>query len=265
MPAATMSPAPPRPAYRVTGLRVARSEWAKLWSLRSSWTTLTVALLVLVVMGVFTASGYDRPLPGTDMIDAVLVGVQFAQLAVGVLGVLVSAGEYTTGMIRSTMCAVPTRLPVLWSKCLVYGAVALVLAAAGAFAAFLLGGQVIGSQDLALSLGDDGVLRCLVGTGLYLALVAVLGVALGALVRNSAGGIAALAGLLYILPGLTSVLPDSWADEVTPYMPSKAGAAVMQLHQPANLLGPWTGLAVFAGWTVLALAAAAWRLVHTDV
>jgi hypothetical protein len=147
----------------------------------------------------------------------------------------------------------------------VYGAIALVLATAGAFASFLLGGLVLGSQDVALPLGDDGVLRCLVGAGLYLALVGVLGVALGALVRNSAGGLAVLAGLLYILPGLTSILPESWAGAVTPYLPSKAGAAVMHLHQSADSLGPWTGLAVFAGWTVLVLAGAAWRLVSTDV
>ncbi|WP_329351996.1 ABC transporter permease [Streptomyces sp. NBC_01261] len=260
--------------YKVTGLRVLRSEWAKFWSLRSSWITLGVAVFLLVLFGAIAsytyspdtvATGGPGPSSGdSDAISLALTGVSFAQLAVGVLGVLLAAGEYSTGMIRSTLAAVPRRLPVLWSKAAVIGPIALVLTAIGALAAFQLGTPGLDGQRIALSLGDDGVLRSLAGAGLYLGLVAVFGVALGVLLRSSAGAIAALVGVLLILPGLASLLPDSWYDTLKPYFPSNAGSAVYALHQSSDALSPGAGLAVFAGWVALALAGAAYRLVKTD-
>ncbi|MFF3988264.1 hypothetical protein ACFY0B_27180 [Streptomyces sp. NPDC001797] len=125
----------------------------------------------------------------------------FASPAVGVLGVLLSAGEYSTGMIRSTLTAVPRRLPVLWAKAAVIGPIALVLTTLGAPAAFGLGSPGLSGEKICLSLGDDGVLGSLAGAGLYLALVAAFGVALGVLLRNSAGAIASLVGILLIPPG----------------------------------------------------------------
>lgn len=276
-PATAGSPASARPAYRVTARRVLHSEWGKFWSLRSSWITLGVSLLLLVAIGAIAsatyspdavASGGQPPGPGsgssTDAVSLALLGATFASLAVGVLGVLFSAGEYSSGMIRSTLAAVPRRLPVLWSKSAVFAAVAVPVATAGAIAAFLLGGLGLHGEKIALSLGDDGVLRSLIGAGLYLGLVGVAGVALGVLLRSSAGAIAVLVGTLLIVPGLTQLLPDAWADNVTPYLPSNAGQAVMTLHESANSLGPWAGLAVFAGWVALAMAGAAYRLVRAD-
>ncbi|CBG75557.1 MULTISPECIES: ABC transporter permease [Streptomyces] len=261
--------------HKVTGRRVLRSEWAKFWSLRSSWITLGVALVLLVLFGAVAAYTYSPgaaadgpPGPGAGPGDAVslaLTGVTFASLAVGVLGVLLSAGEYSTGMIRSTLAAVPRRLPVLWSKSAVIGVIALVLTTVGALAAFLLGAPGLDGEKISLSLGDDGVLRALAGAGVYLALVAVFGVALGVVLRSSAGAIAALVGILLILPGLATLLPDSWYDTITPYLPSNAGSAVYALTGSADALSPGQGLAVFAGWVALALAGAAYRLVRTDV
>ncbi|MFE7278749.1 ABC transporter permease, partial [Streptomyces sp. NPDC057623] len=263
--------------YKVTGLRVLRSEWAKFWSLRSSWITLGVAVFLLVLFGAVAAYTYSPdaaatggpPGPGgsggdSDAVSLALTGVTFASLAVGVLGVLASAGEYTTGMIRSTLTAVPRRLPVLWSKAAVIGPIALVLTAVGALAAFQLGAPGLDGEKISLALSDDGVLRSLAGAGLYLGLVAVFGVALGALIRSSAGAIAALVGVLLILPGLASLLPDSWYDTLSPYFPSNAGAAVYALHESSDALSPGAGLAVFAGWVALTLAGAAVRLVKTD-
>ncbi|MGW2328082.1 ABC transporter permease [Streptomyces sp. NPDC001700] len=274
----TLSVAPaPKTAYKVTGPRVLRAEWAKFWSLRSSWITLGVAVVLLIVFGAIAAATYSPdavatsgpPGPGSsgassDAVGLALTGVSFAQLAIGVLGVLLSAGEYSTGMIRSTLAAVPRRLPVLWSKGLVIGPIALVLTTIAAVAAFQLGTPGLDGEKIALSLGDDGVLRSLAGAGVYLGLVAVFGVALGMLIRSSAGAIAALVGTLLILPGLASLLPDAWYDTITPYFPSNAGSAVYALHQSADSLSPGAGLAVFAGWVALALAGAAYRLVRTD-
>ncbi|WP_327731815.1 ABC transporter permease [Streptomyces sp. NBC_00487] len=260
---------------KVTGRRVLRSEWAKFWSLRSSWITLGVALVLLVLFGAIASYTYSPdvttdagpPGPGSgggDAVSLALTGVTFASLAVGVLGVLLSAGEYSTGMIRSTLAAVPRRLPVLWSKSAVIGVIALALTTLGALAAFQLGVPGLDGEKISLSLGDDGVLRSLAGAGVYLGLVAVFGVALGVLLRSSAGAIAALVGILLILPGLATLLPDSWYDTITPYFPSNAGSAIYALTESADSLSPGQGLGVFTGWVALALAGAAYRLVRTD-
>ncbi|AZP14809.1 ABC transporter permease [Streptomyces aquilus] len=262
-------------AYKVTGPRVLRAEWAKFWSLRSSWITLAVAVVLLVALGAIasatyspdatTQSGPPGPRSGEqDAVSLALLGVTFASLAAGVLGVLLSAGEYTTGMIRSTLTAVPRRLPVLWSKSAVIGPITLVLTTLAALAAFQLGTLGLDGERIALSLGGDGVLRSLAGAGLYLALVAVAGVALGMLLRSSAGAIAVLVGVLLILPGLASLLPDSVHDHINPYFPSNAGSAMYALHQSSDALSPAAGLAVFAGWVALAHAGAAWRLLKSD-
>ncbi|MGI5460275.1 ABC transporter permease [Streptomyces sp. CA-249302] len=276
MTAADLTAVPaPRTAHKVTARRVLRSEWAKFWSLRSSWITLTVAVVLLIAFGAIAAATYSPDATATngppgprsgdqDAVSLALLGATFASLAVGVLGVLLSAGEYTTGMIRSTLAAVPRRLPVLWSKAAVIGPIALVLTTLAALAAFQLGTLGLDGEKIALSLGDDGVLRSLAGAGVYLGLVAVFGVALGMLLRSSAGAIAVLVGVLLILPGLASLLPDSLYDSINPYFPSNAGSAIYALHQSSDALSPGAGLAVFAGWVALALAGAAVRLRRTD-
>lgn len=262
-----------RPALKVTAPRVLRAEWAKLWSLRSTWITLGVAVVLLVVVGMIGSASYSPAHaiargPGADAKDAVgfaLAGMDFAQLAIGVLGVLITAGEYSTGMIRSTLAAVPRRLPVLWSKASIYAVVALVPATAGAFVSFLIGSGYLSGTPIALTLSSSGVLRCLLGAGVYLALVGVMGVALGALLRSVAGGISVLVVSLMLLPALVGLLPGTLKDDLGPYLPGSAGGSIFALTQGAHTLSPGAGLAVFAGWTALALAGAAWRLVRTDV
>ncbi|MFE1293797.1 ABC transporter permease [Streptomyces sp. NPDC057413] len=264
-----------RPAYRVTGRRVLSSEWAKLWSLRSTWITLGLGLLFLVAFGVIAASHYkstiasgrqpDRDFATATAVSLSLFGTNFAQLALGVLGVLVTAGEYSTGMIRSTLAAVPRRLPVLWSKATVYGLVALVTGTAGAFAAFLIGSRIVSGTPAAMGLGHSGVLRSLLGAGLYLGLVGVIGTALGALLRSVAGGISVLVAALMLVPGLVSLLPTSWQGHIAPYLPSHAGESIFALTHDSTTLSPGGGLVVFLGWTALALAGAAYRLLRSDV
>ncbi len=261
-----------RPAYRLTARGVLAGEWTKFWSLRSTWITLGVSAVLLVAFGVIAAltidpDGTQGPGPGSGASDAVsiaLSGSTLAALAVGVLGVLLAAGEYTTGMIRSTLTAVPSRLPVLWSKAVIVGGVATLLMALGAVSAFVIGSPLLADGITALGLGDDGVLRSLLGAGLYLGVVAVLGVALGILVRSAAGGIAILAASLLIVPGLTSLLPDSFADAVTPYLPSNAGSALMSLTTSDGSLSAAGGLGVLAVYAVVLLGAAAYRLTRSD-
>jgi ABC-type transport system involved in multi-copper enzyme maturation permease subunit len=275
MTTAVLDAAPVRTAFKkVTFPRVLRSEWHKFWTLRSSWITLLLALVLLGLFGAIASFTYDPAVvdtfgpPGAGAFDAVslaLTGLTFASLVVGVLGVLSTAGEYSTGMIRSTLAAVPTRLPVLWAKALVIGFTVFAVTTVGAFAAFLIGGMGLDGQSIALSLNDDGVIRSLFGAGLYLGVASVFGVALGALLRSTAGGIASLVGILLILPGLASLLPDSWNETIDPYFPSTAGSAVYALTESADSLSAGTGIAVFAGWVAVTLIAAAFRLKRTDV
>jgi ABC-2 type transport system permease protein len=263
-----------RPAYRVTGRHVLRSEWTKLWSLRSTWITLGLGLVFLVAFGLIAAARYqasfgsgqpgDEDLANATALSLSLFGVNFAQLALGVLGVLVTAGEYSTGMIRSTLTGVPRRLPVLWSKSAIYGGVALLVGVAGAFAAFVFGSGIVSATPAAMTLSDAGVLRSLLGAGLYLGLIGVIGVALGALLRSVAGGISVLVASLMLIPGLISLLPTSWQDDIGPYLPSNAGQSMFALTHDATSLSPTAGLLVFLGWTVLALAGAAYRLARSD-
>ncbi|MER5545290.1 ABC transporter permease [Streptomyces sp. NPDC002586] len=270
----TAQAAPARPGYRVTGRRVLASEWAKLWSLRSTWITLGLGLLFLVAFGVIAASHYksnldsgrpmDRDFATATAVSLSLFGTNFAQLALGVLGVLVTAGEYSTGMIRSTLAAVPRRLPVLWSKAAVYGLVALVVATVGAFIAFLVGSRIVSGTPAALGLGHAGVIRSLLGAGLYLGLVGVIGTALGAWLRSVAGGISVLVAALMLVPGLISLLPSSWQGDIDPYLPSHAGESIFALTHDSTTLSPTAGLLVFLGWTTLALAGAAYRLLRSD-
>ncbi|MDX2972099.1 hypothetical protein PWY87_09015 [Kribbella solani] len=263
-----------KPRYRVTTAHVLRSESTKLWSLRSTWITLGLGLLFLVAFGIIAALRYRSSVTSgrqldPDFADATtlslsLFGVPLSQLALGVLGVLVIGGEYSTGAIRSTLAAVPRRLPVLWSKAAVYGVVALVIAFVGVFISFFVDSGILHSTRAALTISDSGVLRSLLGAVLYLALIGVIGVALGTLIRSVAGAISALVGALMLVPGLISLLPKSWGNAIQPYLPSEAGQSMYVLHHDPHTLSAGPGFVVFIAWTVLALAAAAWRLARSD-
>ena len=273
-PASGASAAGPKPDLRVTGRRVLRSESTKLWSLRSTWITLGLGLLFLVAFGIIAALRYRSSVTSgrqldPDFADATalslsLFGVPLSQLALGVLGVLVTAGEYSTGLIRSTLAAVPRRLPVLWSKAAVYGVLALAIALVGVFATFLVDSAILDATPAAMTISGSGVVRSLLGATAYLGLVGVIGVALGAMLRSVAGAISALVATLMLVPGLISLLPTAWRNAIQPYLPSEAGQSMYVLHHGPHTLSPGVGLLVFAGWTALALAGAAWHLSHSD-
>jgi ABC-type transport system involved in multi-copper enzyme maturation permease subunit len=194
-----------------------------------------------------------------------LAGIQLAQLAIGVLGVLVITAEYSTGMIRASLTAVPKRLPVLWAKAIVYGLTTLVLMIPAALIAFLIGQAILagGSGIPHLGLGDPGVARAVVGAGLYLTVVGLFGLGLGAIVRNTAGGIATFAGIMFVLPPLMNVLPSSWNTAASPYLPLQAGESIMSITG-GNHLSPWAGFGVLCCYTAASLAIAAVLLVRRD-
>jgi ABC-2 type transport system permease protein len=270
------STAAPR-LLRVSQARVVRSEWTKLWSLRSSRYSLLIAAVLLILLGVagaeITASHWhSTSIASKETFDALhttLFGVDIAELVVGVLGVLTLGSEYTTGAIRSSLSAVPGRLPVLWGKVITLAAAvfAFMLAASAAAIAAghaILAGHLVNGHDIAATLTGITAARGAVGAGLYLALVAVFGIALAAILRSTAAGIAALAGILFVLPGLANLLPSGFKDAGSPYLPGNAGSAIVQAHQTVSTLAPWTGLGLFAAYTAALLGAAALLLRRRD-
>ncbi len=262
----------------VTQTRVAVSEWTKLRTIRSTRYALLAGVLMTIAFAIIPALANASRWNSMSLqdrlnfkpLETALIGINIAQLAIGVLGVLVISGEYSTGMIRSTFAAVPKRLPVLWAKAGVFGVTTLALAFPATLIAFfsaqaILRGHILNGQDIALSFSDPGVARAVTGGALYLALVGLLGLGLGAILRSTAGGISAFAGIVFVLPPLTNVLPASLGNAISPYLPSNAGGAIMQTGHPAHTLGPWTGLGVLAGYTALTIAIAAIQLRRRDV
>ncbi len=246
---------------RVTSGRVLNSEWIKFRTLRSTWITLAAAVVAMTAIGTavgyFTGTGNWATLEAQDTLaSAPLQGYFLTQLLVGVLGVLFVTGEYGTGMIRSTFAAVPRRLPILGAKTAVFGAVALMAMTVASFAAFFGAQLFLGPDGHGSSLSDPGALRSVAGVGIYLTLVGVLGGALGWVVRNTAGAISALVGLLLILPVILGLLPGSLGTTITKYLPSNAGGSLMTSVQLPDTLAPWTGLGVVVLWVAAALVAA---------
>ncbi|MFF5307930.1 ABC transporter permease subunit [Streptomyces massasporeus] len=261
-----------RPAggLRVTFPRVVHMEWIKLRSLRSTLYTLAITVALVVGLGLlFSSVVGSGDGPGADDFgdptSISLGGVMLASLAVAVLGVLMSAGEYATGSIRATLAAVPSRLPVLWGKVVVFAAVSFVLMSVAVLGAFLAGQSVLSSRGLdSTALSDPGVLRALAGAAVYLAGAGLNGLAVGVLLRNTAGTITLVVGALFVVPGLIRLLPSSWNDAIGPYLPSNAANAVMSVQTASDSLSPGSGLAVFAGYIVVLLAGAAVMLKRRD-
>jgi ABC-type transport system involved in multi-copper enzyme maturation permease subunit len=260
------------PAYRgeqhVSQLRVIRSEWTKLRSLPSTiWCLLATVAIVVGVGVAYATLRVARPPADPSTFDSVavsLAGVQLAQLAIGVLGVLLITGEYTTGSIRVSLAAVPTRLPMLWGKAITFGLTALALCVPAVLASFLAGQSILAAKNLQTDLAAPGALRAVLGSALFLTAVGLLGLGLGALLRNTAGAISALFGLLFAPQLLLGLLPESVSDAAYRYLPTPAGAAVSSVLHDPDTLGPWPGFGLFCFYTAVVLALAAWQLRRRD-
>ncbi|HEY1640144.1 MAG TPA: ABC transporter permease [Streptosporangiaceae bacterium] len=251
----------------------ARMEWIKLRSLRSTWWTLAVAVVAMIGLSILvlslasahwaTTSHADRV--SFDPTDSGFTGVAVAQLAMAVLGVLAVTGEYSSGMIRTTFAAVPRRGLVIAAKAAVLAAVTLVTGEIFAFVTFLIGQRFLSAPAPHASLGQPGVLRAVVLTGVYLALIALIGAGLGTLVRRSAVAIAVLAGLIFVLPPITLALSVSTQHAVQKFLPEIiAENSFASLRPDAYSLSPWAGLAVLAGYAVVLLGAGAWLTSRRD-
>jgi len=254
---------------RVTQLRVVLSEWTKFRSLRSTQYTLLLAVVLLVGLGALlcaVAASQARGLDaGATAASTSLTGTFFAQLSIGVLGVLVISGEYSTGMIRASLAVVPARLPVLWAKLAVCAGAVFATMLASSFTAFGIGQAVLSGKHLNTSLSEPGSLRAIVGAALYLTVAALTALALGALLRNTAAAISTFVAVFFVIPPLTQLLPASWTGHFVQFLPSNAGAMMLGgTYGLAHPLTPWTGLAVMCAFAAVLVGLAAWRLRRVD-
>jgi hypothetical protein len=257
-----------RAAFRAaTFADVLRSEWVKLRSVRSTFWALTTTVVLGIALGAVisavTAHAYARFSVAAklswDPTGVSQAGVAIAQLAIVVLGVLFISSEYSSGMIRTSLIAVPKRGRVLAAKSLVFAAVTFVVGEVTCFVAFFVGQALISGHAPRAAIGDPGVARAVVGGGLYLAALAVLSVAAGALLRHPAAGIACTMAVALVLPLIAQALPDSWRNPVTEFWPTQAGSQITSVYHSAHTLQPWPGFGVMCLFVAIVYAMA-WTL-----
>jgi ABC-2 type transport system permease protein len=247
---------------------VARMEWHKLRTVRSTWWILAVfavspiglAVLVLGHEGYARMSAADRA--SFDPVHDSFIGLVLGQLLFGALGVLAITTEFSSGMIRATFAAAPRRPLVLAAKAAVLGAVTLAAGELSAFAAFAAGQAALQAPAPHAALGQPGVLRAVLLAGAYPALIALIGLGLGALVRHTAGGICALVGVLFVLPLL--FISPALQDKSQNFLPHPMANAMTAVKPLAHTLSPWLLFALLCLYAALTLAAGAWSLTRRD-
>ena len=258
--------------------RVIRSEWIKLRSLRSTWTMLLSIVGALVVFGALAAAvstgsvsapdgGGPASFDSNDPLATVLTGAEFGILLIGVMRCLAGAREYASRMITATVAAVPRRWQVAVAKAVTLTAVVLPSALVASFAAFGVGMSVLSANgSKTVSLADGDVLASVVGMAGYMTAIALLGLAIGILLRSVASSIAVLVAGIMILPGLASaLLSDSW-DTVLKYLPEQAAASFTTVGSSSQAtLSGTEGATVLAGWVVIALIGAMVSITRRDV
>jgi hypothetical protein len=254
--------------------RLLLAEWTKLRTVRSTvWSFLalivgvvgfTTLFMALTVAQWSTMQSSDQALIRADPVPRILgSGLFLGQLAVAVLGVLVASSEYSTGMIRSTLLASPHRLRTFAAKAIVFAVPVLLVGEALSFISYFIGRAILHSK-VPTSLGDPYVLRAVTGEGLYLAMLGLFALAIGQIIRHTAGAITTVIALVLVLVPLTGLLPGSIGKHVSAYLPTNAGQQIMQIYPQNQILTAWQGFGVFAIWTAVLLAIGGYLLVERD-
>jgi len=290
---------------KVNFLRMLKAEWLKLWTLRSTWWTLTLTVVLMAGLallfsaviqiminnpgGGFGPENGDAVAAGPDLssvaVLVVVIGYQLAQLTIAILGVLVMSNEYGSGMIRATFSASPRRLRPLWAKLIVLTVTTVLVAVVGLALAWAVSYPILNNHGLTVDFGDASQVRAILGTVLYLIMVAWLALGVGTILRHTAGGISAVIGALMVLPlifGLiVAVAPTvRWVGYINRALPSTAGEQLilgdaMVGFGPAGgggamasggvaMLDPWVGFAVLAIYAVVALVVGAFVIKRRD-
>jgi ABC-2 type transport system permease protein len=256
---------------RTIGLtNVVWSEWTKLRTVRSTYWTAIAAGLATIGIVVLGATQYVRTFTPHDLNDGfdaanfALQGLYVAQIALGALGVLTITGEYASGMIRTTLTAVPQRRVVIALKGLVYLVAMVIVGEILSFTTFGIGQAILHSKHAGVSLSDPGVLHVVVGGGLYIASVGLLAFALGTLVRRTAGALASFFGVLFLPSALIDLLPNSWRTAAIKFAPENAGTQILQRWRLHDMLGPWQGLGMLTLYGFVILLGALYLLGRRD-
>lgn len=251
--------------------RVLNSEWIKFRSLRSTVILLFSAVVMMIGIGTLGAWGIasaaeDAQPSAPGMIHTMPSGgLSFAQLLIGALAVLLISSEFGTGMIRSTMIAVPKRIPALAAKGVVISLIAYIVGTVAALATYFAIQPILATQEMEFALDAEGVLGSIFSIGLYLSFVALIGLALGALLRNSAGGIVTLIALLMVVPTALDIIPGEFASDIAKYLPSNAGTQLIATQVADDALTQFQGGLVMGAWAVIPLIAAIVVLKRRDV
>ena len=260
------SPASPSPAVRALDLLA--SEWTKFRSVRSTYWSLLVAVVTPIAVSVLVAFAFaHQPAsagPPPDPLLPEVLSLEYAVIAVSVMGVLAFSAEYSTGLIRTTFAATPRRRAVLAAKAVVLGTVTLAAGELVAFVSFFLVQAVLAGHHQGVSLSRPGMPGAVLAAGLLLCVCALLGLALGAIIRHTAGGIAATIAVI-VLPGIVALLPAPWRGRLGRFTLVEAARQVTALHPAANLFSPGLSLLVVLAWPAAGLAVAAVLITRRDV
>jgi ABC-2 type transport system permease protein len=264
-------PGPSRDRYRISG--ALGSEWTKLTTVRSTVWALLATAVVGIGLGAIVTSAQaarfaSRSLAARAAFDPTrssLAGLLFAQLAIGVLGILVVSAEYSTGTIRATFSALPHRPLVLVAKTLVFGAITLVVGEVVSIVAFVLGQRILSGKTPTAALSDPAALRAVLSGGLYLLALGLLALGLASIIRVTAAAISTFVGILFILPIIADVLPSSFTSDISRFLPATIGTVMMSAHyHGSDPFGPWPSFALLCGYAVVALVVGGVLLVHRD-
>ncbi|GAB3269895.1 ABC-2 transporter permease [Arthrobacter pigmenti] len=253
--------------------RAIRSEWIKLRTVPSTVVLLSITLVVMVGLAVLSGWGLAMsagfqdmpPEQQAQMAESGVQGLQgaaytvpaggiiFGQLLIASLAVVLIASEWGTGMIRSTMVAVPKRVPALLAKNLVIAAVSFVIGVVAALISYFVAQPFLAGEDLDFAITHDGILASIVNTGTYLALIAIISMAIGTMLRNTAGGIVTAVGLFFVLPvivvNILAGLAD-WIPDAARFLPTNAGQQLVAIEIADDALNQWQGGLVMAAWAV---------------
>jgi ABC-2 type transport system permease protein len=262
----------PAPSPVTAFSRLLLSEWTKIRSVRSTvWSLILLVIVTLGFTGLFTwltILQWDKTDPTqraqimADPVSTILgAGLEFGQLTICVLGVLVMSSEYSTGVIRASLLAVPRRIPMLAAKSVVFAVLVLIVGEIVTFPSFFLGAAIL-HNHAPVSLSDPGVAF---GAGLYLAVLGLFALALGGIIRHTAGAITGVIAFVLVLAPLTQLIPGKIGKYVHAYLPTEAGQLIGQAHEQANqVLSPWEGFGVFCLWTAVLLVIAGYLLKARD-
>lgn len=246
-----------------------RSEFTKIRSVRSTYWTLAAMIVITIGISALLSWGriqdYSSQPALVQAHEAVRIrsratefsmfGLILGQLVIAVLGALTITSEYSTGMIRTSLTVMPRRGTVYAAKAIVFTAVALTAGLVTSFGSYFIGQAIFATQHLNSTIGQPGVLRAVVGGGLFLAVCGLLSYGIGALLRHTAGAITASVALLFVLFVLSGFLPGSWAAHADKWIPFNAGGAIWENLSGTNMFSPWVGFGVFCAYAAIAVVA----------